>query len=314
MDISPISSTSRLDLRTVSGSIVVAVNDSTSGWQALEWAAAEAAARRSPLRIIHVIAPPLVTFDPFVGAGPAWYNPRATQIGAEILENAVDRTRPIAPDVTVSAHLEVGDVVSTIRRAGRADVLTVVGRGRRQRSRLPSMSWRIARRGVGPVAIVHLDDWSTGGPSAGRVVLGVDGRGGPAAAAEHAFLAASRRGVGLTVVHAWEPWTDGHGTQEVRSGSSDEPRHVAEIEATLQMHQAAHPDVDVRWLFVRGSASQALVDESRAAALLVIGAQPYARLHHALFSSLGHAAFRWSHSPIEIVRTSTVRYSRTVER
>lgn len=306
MDISSSASTSRLDPRNVSGSIVVAVNGSSSGWQALEWAAAEAAARRSSLRIIHVIAPPLVMFDPFLGASLAWCDPRPQQVIAAFLDHAIHRARLIAPDVTVSANLECGDPASAIRSAGRSDVLTVVGRGRRRRFRRPSSSWRIARRGVGPVAIVNLDDRRTGGPSAGRVVLGVDGTGGPASAVEHAFLAASRRGVGLTVVHAWEPWTDEHGTPGVRSARSDEPRHVAEIEATLRMHEAAHPEVDVRCRFVRGSACQALVDESRAAALLVIGAQPYKPLYHALFSSLGHAAFRWAHSPIEIVRTSTV--------
>jgi hypothetical protein len=57
----------------------------------------------------------------------------------------------------------------------------------------------------GPVVVVQLGDQHRPGPSAGRVVLGIDGTPGAAAAVVYAFQAAARRGIGLTVIHGCNP-------------------------------------------------------------------------------------------------------------
>jgi nucleotide-binding universal stress UspA family protein len=44
-----------LPSRTDEGTVLVAVDGSGQSWDALEWAAAEAAARRCTLRIVHVV-------------------------------------------------------------------------------------------------------------------------------------------------------------------------------------------------------------------------------------------------------------------
>ena len=63
--------------RYYGGSVLVAVNGRSSGWCALDWAAVEAATRRCSLRIVHVIAPPIVILDPMNGIATNWRNSTA---------------------------------------------------------------------------------------------------------------------------------------------------------------------------------------------------------------------------------------------
>ena len=143
---------------------LVAVNGGTSGWEALDWAAAEAAARRSPLRIVHVVVPLAAMFDPLGGTGPIWADPDASEAGAQVVDEAVRRARQIAPDTTVTTSLTCGTVSAAIRAAGRDRALTVIGRSRPRRLGIAAASLRIAA--------VPLDRWrssdSTGDATAAR--------------------------------------------------------------------------------------------------------------------------------------------------
>jgi len=182
VDTRHISMPTQLDSMLADNSIVVAVNGGTSGWEALDWAAAEAAARRSPLRIVHVVVPLAAMFDPLGGTGPIWADPDASEAGALVLDEAVRRARQIAPDSTVTTSLTCGTLSAAIRAAGRDQALTVIGRSRPRRLGIAAASLRIARRAAGPVAIVRLDGRRHSGSSAGRVVLGIDDAAGPPAA------------------------------------------------------------------------------------------------------------------------------------
>jgi nucleotide-binding universal stress UspA family protein len=301
VNIRPSSLSSQLEQTAASESIVVAVNGRFSGWQALEWAAAEAAARSAPLSIVHVLAPPFVLFDPLGGTGPMWIDSNAPDIGALILEEAERRTRMIAPSIAVTTHLECGRLAATLRDVGRDNALTVVGRSRTRRFGFLSASRRIARRATAPVAIVQLDDQRGSGPSAARIVLGIDNNAGPPSAVAYAFQAASRRGIGLTVIHACTPSVTTFDERADGGRIIENLRRLAAIDAVLQTYRDAYPHVDVRRRFVPGSAGAALAAESIAAALLVIGAQPL-RYQHPSVGSVARAALRWAQSPIAIVR------------
>jgi nucleotide-binding universal stress UspA family protein len=282
-------------------SMLVAVNGRTSGWQALDWAAAECAARGSPLRIVHVINDTLLMLDPLGGGAFTWLA-EALEHGARVLDEAARRARVVAPEVVISTCLEVGSTAASVRRAGREDALIVVGRGRTMRLGRRSTGWRIACRACEPVAVVDLDHERRIGRSAGRVVLGIDEAAGPLAAVVSAFQAASRRGVGLTVIHACAPRT---GSRRHNEGGRvlDDLRELAAIDDALQEYGDAFPDVDVRRRFVTGSAGPALVAESDAAALLVIGARSSSRLHPTRLGSVARTALRWAGSPVAIIRT-----------
>ena len=296
MDVRNISMPGRLDPTPADDSILVAVNGGSSGWQAVDWAASETAAKGSALRIVHVVAPLKVMFDPLGGTGPVWIDMDASEAGALLLDQAVRRVRQIAPDTAVTTSLTCGTLSAAIRAAGRDHALTVVGRGKPRRFGIRSNSQRIARGTAGPVAIVELDEECHGGPSAGRVVLGIDDSAGPHGAVTYAFQAASRRGVGLTVIHA--------------SQRIDALRRLATIDDVLHIYRNAFPDVDVRRRFVSGSPGMALVAESRGAALLVVGARQRGRLPRVL-GSIARSALGRAESPIAMISPSTPRHHRS---
>jgi nucleotide-binding universal stress UspA family protein len=301
MDIRPDRIRPNLDLGDGCPSILVAVNGRASGWQALEWAVAECAASRSPLRIVHASNDTLLMLDPLGDRALLWLD-EAPEHGARVLDEAARRAGLVASDVVISTRLEVGATAASVRRAARKDSLIVVGRGPTNRRGLRSTGWRIARRARGPVIIVELDDERRIGPSAGRVVLGIDDSAGPPAAVVYAFQAASRRGIGLTVIHACPPRT---GSRRRNEGGRvlNDLRKLAAIDDALQEYGDAFPDVDVRRRFVAGAAGPALVSESDGAALLVIGARSPSRLNHTRLSPEARTALRWARSPVALIRT-----------
>jgi nucleotide-binding universal stress UspA family protein len=284
------------------GTILAAVSGGQAGWEALEWAAAESAACKSALRIVHVVAAATPLFDPAVGMVVEWHESVQSQRAASVLQEAVQRARLVAPDIPISTHLESGAVAASIRNAARHDSLIVVGRGHPRRLGVSPLSWRVARSAPTTVAVVELQSARTRGPSGGRVVLAIDAKGGPPTAVEYAFEAAARRGTGLTVLDGWE-----HCVEPVCSSAIDVihlDSQTCPHEDSLLSFRSTHPQVDVRHRHVVRSAGAALVEESRAAALLVIGARRQCRIHQALFGSLPHNAFRCALSPVVITRPS----------
>ena len=287
----------RPDLRSGDGgsSVLVAVNGRVSGWQALDWAAAECAANRFNLRVVHVVSEAVLALDPMGGAALTSWRTVAYDHGARILDEAAQRARLVAPDVAISTHLEAGAVASVIRKRGRDDVLIVVGRGRSTWSGVCSTGSRIVLRSRVPVASIELDGGGSSGCSAGRIVLGIDELAGPSAAVLYAFRAASRRGVGLTVIH-------GSASRHTRSGHVvDEVRKLAAIDDALGEYGEAFPEVNVRRRFATGEARRALVAESQAAALLVVGARSARRLPRVRLSAIARGVLRWANCPVAII-------------
>jgi nucleotide-binding universal stress UspA family protein len=271
--------------RPDTGSILVAV-DGYRGWDALEWAAAEAAARRCALRVVHVTKWPIVMVDLFTGLSVHWRDPEDREAAALVVKEAARRARSVAPALEITTYLPSGRAAAAILREGREDALIVVGRGReagRFRSFTGSMSWRVARHANCPVAMIELLAEASGGPSAGRVVVGIDSTRESTAAVGFAFRAARRRGVGITALVA-----DSVGCA---------------VEDALRTWQGSFPDVDVRQRLVAAPMGAALVTESTAAALVIVGARPRGRLHRALVGTAGPTVLRSAHSPVVIVRT-----------
>jgi len=301
LDARPGASTSGLEASSNAGAILVAVNGRSSGWQALDWAAAESAACRASLRIVHVAAGTTPIIDPIAGTIAGWTSSGDLPGRDRVLDMAANRARQVAPAVTISTQLESGNVARAIRNAAKQADLIVVGRGRRAVHRNHATSSLVARTSSAPVAVVELTSARTNGPSAGRVVVGVNSKGGPPAALRYAFQAAVRRGTGLTAIHAWEPSTPSWWSEV--GGRGGDLRSFACLDSPLQEYVLDHPEIDVRGRLVGALISDALVVESRAAALLVVGARPQGPIHHALFSSVARVAIRWAESPVAVVNS-----------
>jgi nucleotide-binding universal stress UspA family protein len=287
-----------LPSRTDEGTVLVAIDGNAQGWDALEWAAAEAAARQCTLRIVHVVdsSPPIL--GGYMGVFVGEWDSGVLDAAKRLLDEAERRASAVAPGLVITTRLHDGSTAAGILLEGRRDALIVVGRGHkggRISTLAKSVSMEVARRASAPVVIVELSGAPTIGPSARRVVVSADGTTEPLAVLGFAFRAALRRRIGLTVVRA-------SGTSRSLDGMSDSltaewtDRHRA-----LRTCRQAFPDVSVRQRVVGGPAVPTLIAESEGAALVVIGSEERGRLQGLFSESVGGNVSRLAHSPVAIV-------------
>jgi nucleotide-binding universal stress UspA family protein len=245
-------------MQTRTLTIVVGVSRARRGWDALEWASAEAHARGCPLRIVHVVTWPWLTLCSF-GAPTTDAVAHALTAGQSLLEEAAGRAARIAPDSDTTTVLELGDPASWILRIAADEDLIVLGRKHRRRWRRPrarSTVTRVARRAAGAVAIIGLRAEADGAPAA-RIVALADGGSADSPVMDVAFDAARRRGLGLTIVRPGNIAKDCQLSQDVTR--------------TLAEHRSAFPDVHVAERVLPDPIRRALLTEARGAALLAVG-------------------------------------------
>ena len=250
------------DLRPVT----VAVTGSPSGWDTLQWAAAEAAARGCGLRVVHGYG--MQPADDLLGmVSTAEWGAAAVESAEETVQQAVQRARAVSPTLPVSTHVGAGSTRACTLREGHDAALTVLDRDSfLRRSGRPSPTRALARR-HDAVAVVTLGRPGTWGPSHGRVVVSVDGCEDPLVVLGAAFRAAERRGAGLSVVRS-------HAVASPRSrveGYVDRSRVTSTVERALRRCHAAFPLVDVEQRVLDCDLEAVLSSESRGAALVVLG-------------------------------------------
>ena len=136
-------------------SIMVAVDGGPSDWPALDWAAAEASAHHSDLRIMHAISWPRWSIDPLGELALDCRNTDARERGTRILEEAARRARVVAPSTRITTHLEAGETAATILMAGSNDSLIVVGCRQARRRDRRSVASTVVRLAKGPIAIIR---------------------------------------------------------------------------------------------------------------------------------------------------------------
>src|SRR4051812_43447664 len=114
--------------REAAGEIVVGVDGGRGGREALCWAAAEASALGLGLRVVHVVEWPCLA--------DAWPDSAVDRLaslsgaGAQIVAQGVQRVAEIAPNVSVTTLVDVGDVAWLLLRAASGATMLVVGKRR----------------------------------------------------------------------------------------------------------------------------------------------------------------------------------------
>ncbi|MFI2101778.1 universal stress protein [Isoptericola sp. NPDC019693] len=250
------------------GPVLLALDDSPSSHLPVQWAAAEAAARATVLRVVRSVATPPPVVAPTTPWG-TWY-PWTSDDDRSPVAAAWDAARADLEEVVRQAHavdprLDIATALTPAGAAGAhgdaADTLQVVGRRRRPRAlggAAPAAARRTARRTGRPVAVVALAGSSQPGPSAHRVVVALRPGADPTAVLDVAFRAAARRRVGVTVLHV--PGRDLPATVDAEI--------LAEV---LDPYDQVFPDVDVRARQAPALA-RAVVQESVGAVLTVVDA------------------------------------------
>lgn len=144
------------------------------------------------------------------------------------------------------------------------------------------------------------------------VVVGVDGSFHGERALDWAAAEAALRGAPLTVLRAYPS-----AYPAARSGTPGAPavQPTSAIAATAEHGCAAavdhvrlgHPELSVRGRTVAGDAADALVEASRSAALLVVGARGLGRVRGLLMGSVSAKVSATGHCPVVVVREAPSR-------
>jgi nucleotide-binding universal stress UspA family protein len=282
--------------------VVVGVDGSAHSRRAANWAAAEAASRHAPLRLVYAYQLPVAGYAAYSMA-PSDLGRVMRAEGRRMLTDVAEDLRELHPGLDVHTRLFQGDAVVALRRASETARLTVVGsrgQGRVAGTLLGSVALAITAHGSAPVAVIPVDGpgWTIAGP----VVVGVDGSPTSEAAIDFAFEEAAIRGAPLVTVHAWS---------DPRPTLSDvSPTDVARLEeserATLTEQLARwrdkYPDVEVISVVAHGKPTPALLEQAQQAQLLVVGSRGRGGFTGMLLGSTSHSLITHALCPVVVVR------------
>ncbi|MFI6335753.1 universal stress protein [Streptomyces sp. NPDC050535] len=279
--------------------LVVGVDGSEPSLRAVDWAAAEAALRGLPLRLVY--ASLWEQYESATGLGRS-----SEQVSADtVVEAAAKRAHRREVDVKISTEVLPEEPVPVLLREGRtafALVLGSRGRGGIAELLLGSVSLAVAARADCPVIVLRGSHDGQADPAMrGRVVLGVGEEPENSAAVRFAFQEAAERRVPLEAVRAWRcPGyeTTDHPLMAGEPARLHEERAVRTLDAALR---EAPEGVELHRRTVEGAAHKVLLDASADAGLLVVGAQ---RRHGHFGLQLGrvaHAVLHHSACPVAVV-------------
>ncbi len=293
-----------MDSREIaSQSVVVGVDGSPSSRLALRWAAGKAAGAGQPLHVIHALETEVVLREE---------EPLGTQeVTADddaVLTSAMELVTTEAPDVHAVAHSIKGFALSTLIAASRVAGTLVVGsrgRGAIPAALLGSVSQQLVLHSCCPVVVVR-DSRALTPQQGAPVVVGVDGSEESAGAVGYAFAHAAETGRPVVAVHSWwweplegvnvgEPWT-GDWTQI----SAQEGALLAE---SLGGWREKYPDVHVEERSVRGDPVVDLLEQSRGAALVVVGSRGRGGFAGLLLGSVSRRVLKRASCPVAVVRS-----------
>jgi len=270
-------------IRHLRNHIVVGTDGSESARHAVAWAAREAAIRHLPLRVVH---------------GLVW--PQAYAPMAPVYQDSGDGLREAAEQFVAEAAHDAALIVVGTRGLGGFSGL-IVG----------STATQLAVYAPCPVIVVRgsaaetpaRDEETAEAPR--PVVVGVDASDHALAALGFGFEEASLRGAPLVAVHAWtSPTSTGPGDMlppvyDPVEVQEDETRLLSEL---LAGWTEKFPDVRVTRRVIRARPDHALVEASKWADLVVVGARGVGGFRGLLFGSVSQAVLHHAQCPVAVVR------------
>jgi len=284
--------------------IVVGVDGSAASTAAVEWAAQEAALRQLPVTLVHV-QPDAATAAAWIAAPIAAAVLAAdAQEGRDILAQAAARVTansPAGKPISVHQRLLSGAAVPVLSDMSKdADMVVVGCRGLSTVPRVlvGSVSRGLLHHAHCPVAVIRHERGASISPEA-PVVVGVDGSEASQTAVAIALDEASRRGVGLTVVHACSD----DNLDIVDVGWQDVFQLGAEIVAEqLAGHRERYPDVTVRTVVKLSAPARWIIDEGEHSRLIVVGSHGRGGFAGMLLGSVSNSVVQAAHVPVIVAR------------
>jgi nucleotide-binding universal stress UspA family protein len=279
--------------------IVVGVDGSTHAERALRWAVTEAQLRGAAVRVVHgyVVHP---------HAGTLVHDARAAAVAA--LDAVVERNRELLDHIEWTTSLEpalwspAGVLVDS---AEDVDLVVVGSRGLGgfKELLLGSISYRTAAHATAPVAVIREGSDDLDGRRG--IVVGIDGSRAARRALRWACDEAGRRGVGVTVVHAYDLPTDSSlmgmvtpTLERYRTGLADEAvalvdRAIADVDLPTS--------TDVERVVKPGMPAAVLLSHAGGERLLVVGTHGRGAIGRALLGSVSHQCLHHAAGPVVVV-------------
>jgi len=278
--------------------VVVAVDGTDRSDGAVRYAVHEARRRRTRLTVVHVAPPGL----PVGGSMPYMDYPRDALVGVaqKVLDEAVERTRALAPDLEVDGLLRQGRRVVELAVAAAAGSLVVLGRETRHgmdRVYVGTTTAGVAARASVPVAVVD-GDWQP--TEHGRVLVGVEPTSSEILA--YAFPLAAARHALLQVMHVWKVPDPYAALDRERSVTGEWVIAATRLlQQTVADWRASFPDVEVEVSVVPGRPAQELVDAAAHADVLLLARRRRDIEHPGRLGATSRAVIGRPGAPVEIV-------------
>lgn len=291
--------------------VAVGIDRSDYGQAALLYAAQLAHRQHRPLRVVHAFESSLVSVR-LQAAGSPDVTGVFRNSAQRLCDEAVETLSVSNPDLEVSVRLQAGSAVETLLEESRGAEALVLGRrgvGGFASLLLGSTTLQVTGRAHCPVITVpgpHDDE-----PDRYGVVVGIDGSEVSEHAVEYAFRTASELDERLVLLHAWyDPasmqiamlapgaydagWFESNGVLE-----ADEQLLLAESVAGWS---EKYPDVEVQRKTFHRHPVLALVEESAAATLVVVGCRGRGALRSMTLGSVSHGVLHHASGPVAVVR------------
>ncbi|MGQ0838992.1 universal stress protein [Actinokineospora sp.] len=285
--------------------VVAGVDGSTSALHAVRWAAAEAARRQVPLRLVHAVDVAAYAHAGGFGA-PHGFLDTVEAGGRRMLAEVRDAVLADHPDLVVDRDLQTADAVPALVAESANACLVVLGsRGLGGFSGIlvGSTAVALSARGLCPVAVIRGRTADTPPPTDGPVIVGVDGSPTSEPALAVAFDQASGRGADLVAVHTWiEFAADAYAQRFDVDWDAVESRERASLAERLAGWQEKYPDVTVRRVVSRDRPVRSLLEHSADARLLVVGSRGHGGFTGMLHGSTSQALIYHATCPLVVVR------------
>lgn len=296
------------------GATVVGTDLSDRAGVAVDWAARRA--QLSGGRLLIVMAVPQVPIPRrsrlFEAMASGDWPERALRDAEAQLAELRDRVARSHPDLEVGTHVERSMASYALAQASKTADLVVVGaRGAHAPMRVRALGGTadaVVQHAHGPVAVItDHTEFTPDGP----VVVGVDDSPEGEAALRMAASEAATRGVRLRAVHAFDvaAWMVG----PMDAGFDIVPmlgEVHQQVEALVRHGVRDHPDLEVTVEVPTDRAASALIEASRGASVVVVGARGLGGFVGLLLGSTSRTVVREAHAPVIVVRAD----DRTVPR